>query len=161
VTGHSPTRRRGAAIALLAAGLLLAALAPGAAAAVTLSPVADGFTRPLYVTHAFDSRLFVVEQGGRIWVLHGSNRTLFLDISTRVACCGEQGLLGLAFHPGYATNRLFYVNYTRASDGATVVAEYRRSAGDPNLADPHATYNRTVIVIAQPQAHLMRANRRR
>lgn len=141
------------AVVVAVGALLLLPFPAPASANVALTAVADGFTRPLYVTHAFDARLFIVEQGGRIWVLHGGNRTLFLDISTRVSCCGEQGLLGLAFHPGYATNRLFYVNYTRASDGATVVAEYRRSAGDPNLADPHSTYNRTVIVIAQPQAN--------
>ncbi len=140
--------------ALLGVPLLLTALLPvPARAAVTLSEVAGGFERPLYVTHAFDARLFVVEQGGRIWVLHGGGRTLFLDISSRVACCGERGLLGLAFHPQYASNRLFYVNYTRARDGATVIAEMRRSAADPNVADPASTYFRRVMLIGQPYAN--------
>ncbi len=153
-------RSLGAALsiaALLAAALPAATAAAGGSAAleapVTLREVASGFSRPLYITHAGDSRLFVIEQGGRIWVLSGGTRTLFLDISSRVACCGERGLLGLAFHPSYASNRLFYVNYTRAGDGATVVAEYRRSAADPNRADPHGTYNRRVMVIGQPESN--------
>jgi len=137
---------------VLAAGLFLLAAAPApAVAAVTLSAHATGFERPVYVTHAGDSRLFVVEQGGRIWVLNGGTRSLFLDVSARVVCCGEQGLLGLAFHSNYASNRLFYVNYTRKSDGATVVGEMRRSAGDANRADPASSYFRRVMLIPQPQ----------
>jgi len=139
---------------LVGVALLLVTVGPSpVSAAVALSQHATGFDRPIYVTHAKDSRLFVVEQGGRIWVLHSAGRTLFLDISSRVACCGERGLLGLAFHPKYAANRLFYVNYTRASDGATVIAEYRRSAGNASVADPHSTYNRRVMLISQPRAN--------
>ena len=56
---------------------------------------------------------------------------MFLDITSRVLSGGEQGLLGLAFHPDYATNRRFFVNYTRQPDGATVIAEYQARVADP------------------------------
>ncbi|HUG48654.1 MAG TPA: PQQ-dependent sugar dehydrogenase [Candidatus Limnocylindria bacterium] len=147
------TTLRRVAVVLAAAFFLLAGTPGPAAAAVTLSPHASGFERPIYVTHAGDSRLFVVEQGGRVWVIHAGGRTLFLDIGSRLVCCGEQGLLGLAFHPGYASNRLFYVNYTRKSDGATVIGEMRRSAGNANVADPASTYFRRVMLIPQPQSN--------
>lgn len=123
--------------------------------------IAGGLDDPLYVTHAGDGsgRLFLVEQKGRIWVIENGRRLgrPFLDISSRVIAPSqsEQGLLGLAFHPGYATNRRFFVNYTRVPDGATVVAEYRAS-GDPALAErgervvlqvpqPHSTHNGGMI----------------
>jgi len=59
---------------------------------------------------------------------------------------GEQGLLGLTFHPQYRTNGRFFVNYTRVPDGATVVAEYRVSS-DPTLASPA---ERRILVVPQP-----------
>src|SRR6185436_12360773 len=64
---------------------------------------------------------------GRIRVLEpgATTATLVLDLTSRVLYGGERGLLGLAFHPQFASNRRFYVNYTRQPDGATVVAEYR------------------------------------
>ena len=104
-----------------------------------LEPVVDNLASPVFVTNARDgsNRLFVVEQGGRILVLRppASNPTVFLDITPRVLSGSERGLLGLAFHPSYATNRRFFVHYTRQPDGAIVIAEYRASAGDPNVAD--------------------------
>ena len=153
IPGQARATVRRVGVLLSAALLVTAALPAPTTAAVSLTEAASGFERPIYVTHAGDSRLFVVEQGGRIWVVNGASKSVFLDINTRVVCCGEQGLLGLAFHPNYATNRLFYVNYTRASDGATVIAEYRRSAGNPDVADPHSTYNRRVMLIAQPASN--------
>jgi glucose/arabinose dehydrogenase len=60
--------------------------------------------------------------------------TAFLDISSLVACCGERGLLGLAFPPNYGSTGRFFVNYTRAGDGRVVVARYRRSA-NPLVAE--------------------------
>jgi hypothetical protein len=96
--------------------------------------------------------LFVVEQGGRIKVLQpgAATPTLFLDITARVLSGGEQGLLGLAFHPAYAINRRFLVNYTRQPDGATVIAEYQVSASDPNAAN---TAENVLLVIPQPFAN--------
>lgn len=119
-----------------------------------LVPVATGLSSPLYATHARDlsNRLFIVEQGGRILVLRpqAPTPTVFLDISPRVLSGGERGLLGLAFHPDYAVNRRFFVNYTRQPDGATVVAEYRASAGNPDIADAGEI---VLLVIAQPFAN--------
>ncbi len=71
----------------------------------------------------------------------------FLDISGRVLFNGERGLLGLAFHPQFSTNRRFFVNYTRRPDGATVIAEYRASAGNANVADTAETI---LLTIPQP-----------
>ena len=123
--------------------IAIAALLLGGAparAAIELRTIATGFSSPLYLTHAGDGsgRMFVVEQAGRIRVL-ASGAVLpaaFLDIRDRVRCCGELGLLGLAFHPRYPTNGRFFVNYTR--DGPegleTVIAEYAVSPANPNLA---------------------------
>jgi hypothetical protein len=107
-------------------------------AQIQLTPVATGLSNPLFVGHAGDEsqRLFIVEQDGIIRVLQAghSTPTIFLDVRPRIATDGEQGLLGLAFHPQYATNGRFFVYYTRAGDGTIVIAEYRVSA-DPNIAD--------------------------
>src|SRR2546430_652765 len=93
-----------------------------------LQPVVSGLSNPVFVTNAKDgsNRLFILEQGGIIKVLQpgSTTPTVFLDITTKVLSGGEQGLLGLAFHPQYQTNRRFFVNYTRQTDGATVIAEY-------------------------------------
>jgi glucose/arabinose dehydrogenase len=112
-------------------------------AAIQLDVVATGLSDPLFVGHAGDgsNRLFIVERGGTIRVLHKGSPapepTPFLDIHTKVATAGgEQGLLGLAFHPSYAINRRFFVYYSRASDGAEVIAEYAASTSNPDVADP-------------------------
>ena len=119
-----------------------------------LVPVLTGLSDPLFLTHAGDlsNRLFIVEQGGRILVLQpqAPAPTVFLDISSRVLSGGEQGLLGLAFHPDYPVNRRFFVNYTRRPDGATVIAEYRASALNRDVADAGET---VLLVIAQPFAN--------
>jgi glucose/arabinose dehydrogenase len=134
-------------------GCCLAVLVAGgrAAPAIRLQPVLTGLSSPLYVTNGRDgtNRLFIVEQTGMIKVLQpGANTpTIFLDIGARVLAGGEQGLLGLAFHPGYAINRRFFVTYTRQPDGATVIAEYHASASAPNVADTAET---VLLVIPQP-----------
>ena len=110
-----------------------------------LQVVADGFERPVFFT-THGEHGFVVDQPGRIW---GFGRTggpkVVLDIRDRVASGGERGLLGLAFHPDYGD--LFYVNYTRSGDGATVVSEFAIS-GDPPIADPDS--ERVILVVPQP-----------
>jgi glucose/arabinose dehydrogenase len=122
--------------------------------AIQLQPVLAGLSSPLYVTHARDgtNRLFVVEQAGRILVLQpgAPAPTVFLDITARVLGGGERGLLGLAFHPDYASNRRFFVNYTREPDGTTVIAEYRASATDRDVAETTET---VLLVILQPFAN--------
>ena len=105
---------------------------PFYASGFTTQRVVSGLDRPLFVTAApgdFD-RLFIVEQRGRIqcWETDSSGVSTFLDISESVSCCGEQGLLGLAFHPAYAANGRFFVNYTDAG-GDTVIAEFSAGAG--------------------------------
>jgi glucose/arabinose dehydrogenase len=107
---------------------------------IQLQQVASGLTSPVTVTNAGDGsgRLFIVQQTGEIRILINGTvlPTPFLDISELVGCgCGEQGLLGLAFHPDYANNGFFYVDYTD-DDGNTQVARYTVSAVDPNVADP-------------------------
>jgi glucose/arabinose dehydrogenase len=121
---------------------------------ITTQRVANNLSSPVFATHApFDNgRLFIVERGGRIKILTLGSGVIstFLDLSTVVKSGGEQGLLGLAFHPNYASNRAFYVNYT-GSDGATNVVEYLVNATNPNVAD--STTARLILKVAQPQAN--------
>lgn len=93
--------------------------------------VASGFANPVFVAHAKDERLFVVEQGGLIKIIK-NGRVLaqpFLDISGISQCCTEEGLLGLAFEPEYATTRRFYVYYTD-NNGDQVIARYLSDGAD-------------------------------
>ncbi len=126
----------------------------GGVAPLSTELVISGLTRPVYVTHApgdFD-RIFIVEQRsgstGRIKIYDLNSGTLlptpFLSVS--VSTGSEQGLLGLAFHPDYANNGKFYINYTRPG-GDTIIAEYTVS-GDPNVADPGSA--KQVMFIDQP-----------
>ncbi|MGX7668832.1 PQQ-dependent sugar dehydrogenase [Flavobacterium pedocola] len=117
---------------------------------VGLQSFATGFASPVEITHCGDSRLFIVEQDGLIKILNANgstNATPFLNITTLTNQGGERGLLGLAFHPNYAANGFFYINYTRVSDGATIIARYSVNPGDPNLANPTGTI---LLTIAQP-----------
>jgi hypothetical protein len=121
------------------------------AAGLELAPVLDGLSSPIYITNARDgsNRLFIVEQAGIIKILKpGSDApTVFLNIISKVRSGGERGLLGLAFHPQFSTNRRFFVNYTRQPDGATVIAEYKASDSNPDLAE---TAEKPLLTIAQP-----------
>ncbi len=88
--------------------------------------------------------LYVVEHRARIQIMHadGSNGGVFLDLTSVAGGAtgsSEQGLLGLAFHPGYATNGLFYVYYAPVGGSTNVVAVGHRSAANPNAADPTVT----------------------
>jgi len=117
---------------------------------IRLQPFLSGLSLPVQVTSARDGskRLFVVQQRGIIRVVQpGTNVfTDFLNISSVVSSSGnERGLLGLAFHPQYSTNRRFFVYYTRQADGAIEIAEYQASSSNPNQADP--TPVRTIITI--------------
>jgi glucose/arabinose dehydrogenase len=168
----SPTLRALAAAVLGAS--LLAALLPAATSAAPMPVVlADGaraaeaptgatvklvkvadVASPVLAIGARDgtNRLFIVEKGGRIRIV--KNGTLvagsFLNISSAVSKGGEQGLLGLAFHPGFRTNRRFYVNYTDTR-GNTVVREYKASATNPDVVASGS--GRTIIRIAQPYSN--------
>jgi len=131
-----------------------AVVAPSASSAqgltLELQPVVGGLTRPLGVVDAGDGsgRLFVVQQTGEVLIFNGTSlqATPFLDVSGDVACCGEQGLLGLAVHPDYAANGRFFVDYTD-TNGDTRVVEYQVSA-DPDIADPASA--RVLLTVDQP-----------
>lgn len=113
--------------------------APEGPPALRLSEVATDLSFPLYaVAPPGDPRLFVVEQTGtiRVFVDGELREEPFLDVTPLVRFGGERGLLGLAFHPNYANNGRFVINYTADPDGETVVAEYAVSADDPNRAAP-------------------------
>ena len=119
--------------------------------AYSWTTVLSGLERPVDLQHAGDGsgRLFIIEKVGRIrvWQAGGLVDFPFLNITDRVGNSGnEQGLLGLAFHPDYAENGLFFVNYTD-NNGDTVIARFRVTA-DPNIADPGSE---TVLLrVAQP-----------
>jgi glucose/arabinose dehydrogenase len=102
-----------------------------------LQVVADGLSSPVYaIAPKGDPRLFVVEQTGTIRILKDGSlsETPFLDVTSLTRAGGERGLLGLAFHPDYASNGRFFVNYTDTK-GDTQVAAYKVSS-DPDVADP-------------------------
>lgn len=102
---------------------------------LTTVQVATGFSAPLYATAAPGDRerIYVVEQAtGRIRIVRGGviQATPFITLNTRILTGGERGLLGLAFHPQFQTNRYFYVNYTRAGDGATIIERFTATNAD-------------------------------
>ena len=137
--------------AILAA-VLLTAINHLNAQTVQVQPVLSGLTAPVLATNARDdsNRLFVVQQNGVIKVLqpNAAAATDYLNISSKIAYGGERGLLGLAFHPQFTANGRFFVNYTRAGDGATVIAEYKAANSAANTVD--AATERILLVIAQP-----------
>jgi glucose/arabinose dehydrogenase len=99
------------------------------------------FTQPVLVTHANDgsNRVFVVQQNGLIRVFPNDSTATaaptFLNLSARISTGSERGLLGLAFHPNYATNGYFFVNYTQVNTGRTIVARYSVDPLNPNQGD--------------------------
>jgi glucose/arabinose dehydrogenase len=132
----------------LLAGLLLAGLAataPAADAKLKLKRVGR-FDSPVYATSAPGGPgLFVVEQPGRIRVLHKGKKHTFLDIRSNVLFGGEQGLLSVAFAPDYETSGLFYVYYV-TQGGDLAIEEYHRAT--PFRADP--TSARRVLTVSHP-----------
>src|SRR6266540_4992375 len=134
---------------LLAAAVLLV---PGGNAQQELSvrPFARGLSALTAIasTPAEPRRLYAVEQVGRIrYFVNGRLRGTFLDIRTRVQSGGEQGLLSVAFHPNYARNHRFYVNYTDTS-GNTRVVEFRSRNGVGLKAT-----GRQLLFVRQPYAN--------
>jgi len=123
-----------------------------------LELVATGLSSPLYLTAppGDTHRLFIVEQGGEIRIVQDGQllATPFLDIRDRVASGGEEGLLSLAFHPNYATNHVFYVDYTHENATRdtlyTLIERYTVSA-DPNVADPASA--KLILRIVQPYSN--------
>jgi glucose/arabinose dehydrogenase len=110
------------------------------------------FNRPLDFQNAGDGsgRVFIVEQGGQIYVIENKpsiKAEVFLDISSRIDNSGnEMGLLGLAFHPDFRENGLFFVNYTNST--STVISKFKIDAGNPNRADPSS--EEIILTFIQP-----------
>lgn len=118
-------------------------------ASATWQSVTTGLRQPLDLQHAGDDRLFVVEQRGTVRIFAGGELLAepFLDIRDRVVdSASEQGLLGLAFDPNFASNGRFFVNYT-GSGGHTRIARFRLSP-NPDRADP--TSEQVLLTIQQP-----------
>jgi glucose/arabinose dehydrogenase len=109
------------------------------AQSVELEPVLTGLTNPVDIANAGDARLFIVERAGIIRILqpNGSlDPVPFLDITARVNDTGgEQGLLGLAFHPQYAQNGFFFVQYTAGTGNGTTRVSRFAVTGDPDVAN--------------------------
>lgn len=131
-------------------------------------PSLPSFSLPLEMVHSGDgtNRLFVVEKIGRIRVFQNqsgvSSYSTFLDITDRVVTnppnADERGLLGLAFHPNYATNRFFYVYYTRdtvisgvGTRTKMIVSRFQASSSDPNQALPNSEYR--ILQFVKNQVH--------
>ncbi|WP_288377591.1 PQQ-dependent sugar dehydrogenase [uncultured Chryseobacterium sp.] len=107
---------------------------------INLEEFVTGLTSPVEITNANDSRLFVVQQNGIIKIVQPTgavNTTNFLNISSKIIFGGERGLLGLAFHPQYATNGYFFVYYNNTAGNVTV-ARYSVSTTDADVADPNS-----------------------
>lgn len=115
-------------------------------------PFSRGYESPVGIEHAGDSRLFIVERGGKIWIatVRGKKKPgPFLDISDRLTSAGgEQGLLGLAFDPNYKSNGYFYVNYTNP-EGDTHISRFKVSDADPDVADADSE----VVLLTQEQPY--------
>ncbi len=143
------------AIALFSAFMVFLGCARSQALQLTNAFPGLSFTTPLFLTHSGDGtdRIFVVQQNGVIDVFPNdtlvSGSKTFLDIGSLLSSTsGEEGLLGLAFHPGYASNGYFYVNYTAPNPLHTVISRFKVSASDPNIADPTSEYK--ILEFNQP-----------
>jgi glucose/arabinose dehydrogenase len=143
--------RRG--LAVLVCLLAVAVFASPASAAVRLIGVARGFSLPVHVasTPSEPGRLYVVEQAGTVRVVEGGRVRArpFLDIRDRVSCCGERGLLSLAFHPAYPRVRRVYANYTNRAGDTRVVA-YGVNAARTRAV---AATGRVLLAVRQPYAN--------
>jgi glucose/arabinose dehydrogenase len=123
--------------------------------------VSSGLSEPIFLTHAPNDdtgRLFVLERAGSVRIIKAGALVTkpFLDIKSKVVAGAangdERGLLGMAFHPDYASNGLFYVHYSDKADpnntGDTLIEEYKVSASSPDEAEP--TSGRLVLKVEQP-----------
>ncbi len=144
-------------VSVIALGIASPALAQSAdidGVSVTFRPFAEGFDQPTFLTApAGDARTFLVEQSGLIRILDAQGTAFaepFLDLTAEVSSGNEQGLLGLAFHPDFAENGRFFVNYTDL-EGTTHVTGYTLAEGNPDRADPESATD--LLVVEQPYAN--------
>ncbi|MEL6257381.1 MAG: PQQ-dependent sugar dehydrogenase, partial [Bacteroidota bacterium] len=117
---------------------------------ITLQSFASGFSNPVDIASAGDDRLFIVEQAGKIYIVNpdgSTNSVPFLDIDPIISSGGEKGLLGLAFHPDFANNGYFFVNFTDNSSDSKVV-RYTVDSQNPNVADINS--EETILSLSQP-----------
>jgi glucose/arabinose dehydrogenase len=146
--------RRLALVCAVAISATWATASPAGAVTGRLQRILTGLDQPLYLTAppGDTHRLFIVEKGGRI-VIDDSGHlrsTAFLNISKLVSTGGEQGLLGLAFDPAYATTGRFFISYTNR-DGNSRIAQYRVLPNHPNLANPYS--RRILVAFHQPYSN--------
>lgn len=112
------------------------------------------FDRPvgIYSANEGSNRLFVIGQKGLIYVFENNETTndtsIFLNITDRVLYGGEQGLLGLAFHPLYNQNGYFYVNYVKDNPRRTIISRFTLNSSDPNLAN--SSSEQIILEVLQP-----------
>ncbi len=125
----------------------------GPAPVIGLQPIASGLGSVTSITNAGDSRLFLTIQTGKVVIFDGVSvlASPFLDVTSLISCCTERGLLSVAFHPQYASNGFLFVYATNVA-GDIEIARYRRSASDPNAADPSSR----VVLLTIP--HPVNAN---
>jgi glucose/arabinose dehydrogenase len=152
--GYRDSVRMRPTLASLVVGALLVASAGSSTAAESSfrrTVFARGFDSPVLLTYAPGEprTSYVVEQSGKVIRLASGRRTVFLNVTNRIDFGGERGLLGLAFHPSYRSNRLFYVAYT-SDDGRNVVARYRSNGRTAiassrkvllSVPDPYGNHN--------------------
>ncbi len=125
-------------------------LVASSAQTIVLVEFASGLSNTVEIVNANDNRLFVVQQNGIIKIIQPNgtvNSTNFLNINSKITFSGEQGLLGLAFHPQYSTNGYFYVYYNNTAGNITV-ARYSVSSTDSNIAD--ASSEKILMNISKP-----------
>ncbi|HXV03469.1 MAG TPA: PQQ-dependent sugar dehydrogenase [Gaiellaceae bacterium] len=128
---------------VLGAGLS-SATAPAAPAGYRFVQIGSGFDQPVDVTtpRGVTDRLYVVEQPGRIRIVRNGRAVgTLLDIRSQVVCCGEQGLLSVAFHPRYAQNKRFFVYYTAPANRVVEYRGSRRVRTLLNVPDPYSNHN--------------------
>ncbi len=118
-----------------------------------LTNFGTGFTQPVDIVHAGDSRLFIVQQNGYIYILDSTgvrNPVPFLNVVNKISTGSERGLLGLAFHPNYSSNGYFYVNYTQVG-GSTRISRFSVQSNNPSKADSLSEF--PLITITQPYSN--------
>jgi glucose/arabinose dehydrogenase len=148
-------RRIALLLALAAAACTSDSTDPGSIPAdfvLTVQQVASGLDNPVYLTSPpGDSRLFIVEQPGRIRIIDNGQlvATAFLDIASRVGSGGERGMLSVAFHPQYKTNGFFYVYFT-ATNGDIRIERFTVS---PNANVANAASSKLILAVAHPRTN--------
>jgi len=138
IISHTVKRNTVVLLLITAVPFLFNANAQTAPVLIFSPVVSAGLSSPVDVVNAGDgtNRLFVVEQGGRVKIISGGilQPGNFLDIPDSISGGGERGLLSIAFHPNFASNRYFFIYYTNTA-GDLRITRFQTQAGNPNVAD--------------------------